>query len=397
VYRYLLGDFEPYIYKTDNYGASWTRITDGKNGIAIDNPTRVVREDPDREGLLYAGTEFGMFISFDNGADWQSFDLNMPKVPITDIKRHRKDLVVSTQGRSMWILDDVTPLSQISQQTASTAAVLFKPGEAIRGRLGGGRGGFGGGRAGGGPAPGQAQFAENGATINYYLARSPSTPVTIDIIDAAGKTVRSYSSEATTALAAEDAPAPNVDEEGGPAFRRAAPPVRLSTSGGMNRLTWDFNNAGGLMLPPGKYRVKMSAGGWSDTQPLVLTIDPRLTADNITAADLREQYEHNVRMRDMVAEVGKVANRVRQARMRLRSGGNSDSLSKVEALATTLFGADEGVRYGRPGLQTQITYLAGMTARVDQRIGHDAVERYQTLRKELNALEARVTHALGAL
>jgi hypothetical protein len=140
----------------------------------------------------------------------------------------------------------------------------------------------------------------------------------------------------------------------------------------------------------------MASGGWSDTQPLALKIDPRLAADNITAADLREQYEHNVRMRDMVAEVGKIATTVRQARTRLRNGGNTDSLTKVEALATTLFGADEGVRYGRPGLQTQITYLAGMTARVDQRIGHDAVERYQTLRKDLDALEARVTQVLGA-
>jgi len=393
VYRYLLGDFEPYIYKTDNYGATWTRLTDGKNGIAIDNPTRVVREDPNREGLLYAGTEFGMYISFDNGAHWQSFDRNMPKVPITDIKRHQKDLVVSTQGRSMWIMDDVTPLSQITPQTAASAAVLFKPSDAIRGRLGGGRGGFGGGR--GGPAPGQAQFAENGATINYYFGRAASGPVTIDITDAAGKPVRSYSSEATASVAAEDAPAANSDDEG-PAFRRAAPPVRLSTNVGMNRLTWDFNNGAGLMVPPGNYKVKMTAGGWSDTQPLVLKMDPRLAADNITAADLREQYEHNVRARDMVAEVGKVATRVRQARTRLRSGGNADSLAKVDALAATLFGPDEGVRYGRPGLQTQITYLAGMTTRVDQRVGHDAIERYQTLRKDLDALEARVTQVLGA-
>jgi hypothetical protein len=163
----------------------------------------------------------------------------------------------------------------------------------------------------------------------------------------------------------------------------------------MNRVTWDFNNAGGLMVPPGSYRVKMTVGGWTGTQPLMLKIDPRLAADNITAADLREQYEHNARMRDMVAEVGKVANRVRQARTRLRNAGNSDSLSKLDALATTLFGADEGVRYGRPGLQTQITYLAGMTARADQRIGRDAVERYQTLRKELDALEARVGQVLG--
>jgi photosystem II stability/assembly factor-like uncharacterized protein len=394
VYRYLLGDFEPYIYKTDNYGATWTRLTDGKNGIAADNPTRVVREDPDREGLLYAGTEFGMYISFDNGAHWQSFDENMPKVPITDIKRHQKDLIVATQGRSMWIMDDVTPLSQLTQQTASSAAVLFKPREAIRARLGGGRGGFGGGGRGAAAAAGQPQFAENGATINYYLGRAPSGAIAIDIMDAAGKTVRSYSSGATT-VAAEDAPAANADDEA-PAFRRAAPPVRLTTNAGMNRLTWDFNNAGGLMLPPGNYTVKMTAGSWSDTEPLVLKIDPRLAPDNITTADLREQYEHNVRTRDMVAEVGKVANRVRQARTRLRSGGAADSLTKVEALATTLFGPDEGVRYGRPGLQTQITYLAGMTTRVDQRVGHDAIERYQTLRKDLDALEARVNQVLGA-
>ncbi|HEY6830197.1 MAG TPA: hypothetical protein VI259_25265 [Gemmatimonadaceae bacterium] len=390
VYRYLLGDFQPYIYKTDDYGATWKKLTDGRNGIPADWPTRVVREDPVREGLLYAGTEFGMFISFDNGAHWQSFDRNMPQVPITDIKIHHNDLVVATQGRSMWIMDDITSLQQVGQQTASAAAVLFKPRETIRGRLGGGRGGFGGG-GGGGAAPGQAQFPPYGASINYYLGRAPAGPVTIEISDAAGKVVRSYSSEAAT-VAAGDAPAaaPPDDEEGGGGFRRAAPPVRLTTNVGMNRLTWDFNSTAGFMVPPGSYKVKMTAGGWGDTQPLTLKIDPRLVADNVTAADLREQFEHNQRMREMVSEVGRIANRVRQARTR----GAGDAAA-VKELATTLFGPDEGVRYGRPGLQTQITYLAGMTTRVDQRIGRDAVERYQTLRKELDALEARVNKTLG--
>jgi len=390
VYRYLLGDFQPYIYKTDDYGATWKKLTDGKNGIPADWPTRVVREDPVREGLLYAGTEFGMFISFDNGSHWQSFDRNMPQVPITDIKIHHNDLVVATQGRSMWIMDDITALQQVGQQTASAGAVLFKPRYAIRGRLGGGRGGFGGG-GGGGAAPGQAQFPAYGASINYYLGRAPSGPVTIEISDAAGKVVRSYSSEAAT-VAAGDAPAaaPPDDEEGGGGFRRAAPPVRLTTNLGMNRLTWDFNSTAGFMVPPGSYKVKMTAGSWSDTQPLTLKIDPRLVADNVTAGDLREQFEHNQRMRDMVTEVGRIANRVRQARTR----GTGDAAT-VKELATTLFGADEGVRYGRPGLQTQITYLAGMTTRVDQRIGRDAVERYQMLRKDLDALEARVNKTLG--
>ena len=391
VYRYLLGDFQPYIYKTDDYGASWTKLTDGKNGIPLDWPTRVVREDPDRQGLLYAGTEFGMFISFDNGSHWQDFDLNLPNVPITDIKVHHKDLVVSTQGRSIWILDDITPLHQIAAQTSSAAAVLFKPRDAIRARLGGGRGGGGGGAA----LSGQAQFPPNGAAINYFLGRAPSGPISIEIQDGAGKVVRSYSSVATAAASNADEPAAASNDDEGPAFRRAAPPVVLTATTGMNRLVWDFNNAGGAMLPPGAYKVKMAAGGWSDTQPITITLDPRLAANGVTAADLREQYDHNNRMRDMVAEVGQLANRVRQARTRLRAGGNADSLAKIEALAATLFGPDEGVRYGRPGLQTQITYLAGMTGRVDQRIGRDAVERYGVLRKELTVVEGRAAALLG--
>ena len=111
-------------------------------------------------------------------------------------------------------------------------------------------------------------------------------------------------------------------------------------------------------------------------------------------ADLREQYDHNIKMREMVTEVGRVVNRVRQARTRLQKSGNADSLAKVNELAVALLGPDEGVRYGRPGLQTQITYLAGMNARVDQRIGRDAIERFKVLRKELDAVEALVTRRL---
>src|SRR5262245_6556760 len=116
-YRYLLGDYKPYIYRTDDYGKTWKLLTDGKNGIPADWPTRVVREDPDREGLLYAGTEFGMFVSFDNGGRWQPFQLNLPNVPITDIKVHHKDLVVATQGRAFWILDYLTSLHQLSSRS----------------------------------------------------------------------------------------------------------------------------------------------------------------------------------------------------------------------------------------------------------------------------------------
>jgi photosystem II stability/assembly factor-like uncharacterized protein len=397
VYRYLMGDFAPYIYRTDDYGATWKLLTDGKNGIPADWPTRVVREDPDREGLLYAGTEFGMFISFDNGAHWQPFNQNMPQVPINDIRIHHKDLIVATQGRSVWIMDDLSPLHQIASAQAPGSAKLFAPREAFRARLAGGRGGGGGrGGAAGGADPSAPQFPQYGANINYQLARAGER-MSIDVQDSTGRLIRSFSSEASAAPVAE-APvaAPPDDEEGGGGGRGrgGAAPVRLTTNAGMNRLVWDFNNSAGMMVPPGNYKVKMTAGSSSETQPLALRLDPRLVENGITAAALREQYEHNTRMREMVAEVGRVANRVRQARTRMRTA-KSDSLAKVDELAVTLFGPDEGIRYGRPGLQTQITYLAGMTGRVDQRIGRDATERMVTLRKELLDLEARVNRVLG--
>src|SRR6266513_1028444 len=136
VYRWLLGDYQPYIYRTDDYGKTWTRLTDGKNGIPADWPTRVVREDPDREGLLYAGTEFGMFISFDNGGHWQTFQLNLPNVPVTDIKVHQKDLVVSTQGRSFWILDNISSLHQLTSEMTAAGVYLFKSRDGYRTRTG---------------------------------------------------------------------------------------------------------------------------------------------------------------------------------------------------------------------------------------------------------------------
>jgi len=130
--RFQLGDWQPYVYKTTNYGKSWTLLTDGKNGIPADYPVRVVREDPDREGLLYAGTEFGMFISFDDGASWKPFQQNLPVTPINDIKVHRKDLVLATMGRSFWVLDNLSSLHQEAEQVDASRPKLFQPRDHIR-------------------------------------------------------------------------------------------------------------------------------------------------------------------------------------------------------------------------------------------------------------------------
>ena len=234
VYRYLLGDFAPYIYRTDDFGKTWTRLTDGKNGIAADEPTRVVREDPDRAGLLYAGTEFGLYISFDNGAHWQAFQQNLPVTPVTDIKVAHKDLVISTQGRSFWILDNLTPLHQLDAKVTSAQAFLYAPREAVRTPARGGGGGRGAG----------IQYPLAGAAIDYYLASAPSGDITLEVLDDAGKLVRKFSS---AAAAVEERPAeadapPSEDEGGG--FRGRSAPTRLDKTAGMHRFTWDLRYPG---------------------------------------------------------------------------------------------------------------------------------------------------------
>jgi photosystem II stability/assembly factor-like uncharacterized protein len=409
VYRYLLGDYQPYLYKTDDYGKTWTRLTDGKNGIPADWPTRVVREDPDREGLLYAGTEFGMFISFDNGGHWQPFQLNLPNVPVTDIKVHHGDLILSTQGRAFWILDDLAPLRQITAATSQQSTMLFRPRDAYRVRQGGRGGGGGRGAAGGGAAaadPAAPQFAPLGGVIDYYLASVPLTGLRIDIADSAGKPVAAFSSEGSVALAASDvvvAAPTNSDDPaaatgGGGRGRGGAPPARMLRKDiGMNKYYWDFvNQTNSLPVPPGTYRVTMTAGPYTATQPMRLLIDPRAAADGVTAADLREQYAHNVRMREMMSEVQRLQRRLQDAATRLEasaSGGQADTLLKVKAILSKVL--DQPVRYGKPGLATHVRYLAGMTAQADQKIGRDAIERYGVLRKELDGIEAEAEKILG--
>jgi photosystem II stability/assembly factor-like uncharacterized protein len=384
-YRYLLGDYRPYIYRTDDYGRTWKRLTDGTNGIPADTPTRVVREDPDREGLLYAGTEFGMYISFDNGGHWQSFQLNLPNVPITDIKLHRKDLVVATQGRAFWILDNVTALHQLTPQSTSTDVRLLRPRDGFRTRV---------------------AAAVLGPNIEYYLPTVPAGPVIIEIIDASGGVVNSYNSDAAIAGGRGGrggrGGAATVAESGDP---DAAPAVfgrgrggtmpRATKLEGMNRFVWDVRQQSGVTAPPGAYQVRLTVGAAVQTQPFTVLIDPNVAADGVTAADLKEQFDHNVRTRQLVADVGQLVARVREAQIRLRSatGADAGKAEQIEAIAAKLL--TEPVRYGKPGLQEHVTYLSGMTTGADQKIGRDAVERYNTLRKELDAIRADLDRVLG--
>ena len=397
VYRYLLGDFQPYIYRTDDYGKSWTRLTTGSNGIPNDNPTRVVREDPDRAGLLYAGTEFGMFISFDDGAHWQPFEQNLPVVPINDIKVFRKDLLVATQGRSFWIVDDLTPLHQATAQVVAAPVTLFRPRDAYRIRYQSGSG-FGRGRG-----PSAPQYPPPGAMIDFYLGQPPTGPVTLDVLDETGKLVRSYSSEAAAAAEATT-PGSEEDEE---APRRVRPAPRVPKEQGLNRFTWDLAYPGprdgsgrvgsnGPTAVPGRYQVRLTANGATQTQPLVLREDPRVAKDRVTLADLRDQFDHNMRVRDLVSDVNRAVARVREARGRLREGAGAaaDTLGKLRALEAKL--VTPPVRYSTPALQAHITYLYGMTSQADQRVGRDAKERYVVLRRELDGVIAQLNQLLGS-
>ena len=382
VYRWLLGDYQPYIYRTDDYGKTWARLTDGKNGIPADWPTRVVREDPDRAGLLYAGTEFGMFISFDNGAHWKSFQLNMPNVPVADIKVHHKDLIVATQGRAFWIIDNITSLHQLSAQTQPSELTLFKPRDGYRTRV----------------SP-----INLGPVVDYYLPSTPDGPISIEILDSKGAVVNSYSSE-TPAPRPGRGPAgagmPGVggagpesqpaDPDAAP-VRRGTPPPRVTKVAGLNRFAWDVRNQAGVTVPPGRYQVRLKSGAATLTQPLNVLIDPRVAADGVTLADLQEQFDHNMRVRDLVNEVNQLVSRVRDAVNKARGdGGDTSVLAAIAAKLVT-----EPVRYGKPGLQAHITYLAGMTANVDQKIGRDAIQRYEVLKKELETVRAEVDRILG--
>jgi photosystem II stability/assembly factor-like uncharacterized protein len=365
VYRWLLGDYRPYIYYTNDYGNTWIRLTNGKNGIPEDWPTRVVREDPDREGLLYAGTEFGMFISFDNGAHWQSFQLNLPNVPVSDIKVHHKDLIVSTQGRAIWILDNITSLHQLSSQVKSSDVYLFKPREGYRTRV---------------------NPAVLGPVVDYYLPSVPTQPVIVEVLDNKGNVLNTYNSETPPPRSGRGGgPESQQDPDAGPA-RRSTPPPRVTKIAGMNRFAWDVRNQQGVTLPPGQYQVRLKTGNVTLTQPLTVLIDPRVAADGVTVADLQEQFEHNMHMRELVSGVNQLATRIREAQ------NKSPNDARLNALAAKLF--TEPVRYGKPGLQAHVSYLASMTANVDQKIGRDAVERYAVLKKEFEALRAEADQVL---
>jgi len=307
---YKLDDFKPYLYKTSDYGKTWKKII---NGIPDNAFTRVIREDPNHRGLLFAGTETGIYASFDDGANWQSLQLNLPIVPVTDLAFHKKerDLVVATQGRAFWVLDDLPMLYQMAD-ASKTDVYLFKPEDSYR--MPGGGGG-GGGRGGGAVG----QNPPNGAVIYYYLKNKPSGEVTMEILDAAGKTVKKFSSKASDSPAAAGPP---TEEEG---FFGGGP-RRLPAEAGLNRFVWDLRYADATRFPglimwagsttgprvaPGNYQVKLMADGKTLTQSFEVKKDPRLET---TPADFAKQLDLLLKIRDKFSETSEAITQIRDVR-----------------------------------------------------------------------------------
>ena len=385
-YRYLLGDDAPYLYRTTDYGRTWTRLTPGTNGIPADHPTRVVREDPVKPGLLYAGTQYGLFVSFDDGAHWQTLQQNLPGTPVTDIQVVQGDLAVATMGRSFWIMDNVTPLRELSATVASAGSHLFQPRDSHRMRY---STGFGFGES----SPTEPQYAPPGAMIDYYLATDQTGEVTLDIIDGQGAVIRSFTSGGAPPAGAAG------QEMRGPLAGPSGPP-RPSKSAGMHRFRWDLaypgpgggqggRGAAGPLAAPGRYQARLTAGTWTATKTFSVLMDPRVERDGVTQADLVEQFAFSIKVRDAITDARQTLQRVRDAQKNAAAG--SDQRKRLDALDAQLAAASAGgIRYPQPMLVDQFAYLYGMVMRADQKVGRDAYARYDELAKQLEAIKQQV-------
>ncbi|MBP8273259.1 MAG: glycosyl hydrolase, partial [Acidobacteria bacterium] len=301
VKRPLLDDFAPYIFRTKDFGRTWTKIV---TGITPNDYVHAVREDPTRKGLLYAGTQHGVYVSFDDGDHWQSLSLNLPEIPVADLIVERNDLAIATHGRSFYILDNIGPLRQSGPAMGTGDAVLLKPNNAIR--------------------------SYNQATVQYIL-RKPAQSLTLEFIDAKGTVVRSLVGGAAAAAPAGRAGAAGAAGAGGGGGGRGGAPVAapLSMSPGMNSATWNLRypnatsfpgmilwggNVTGPMAAPGTYTVKLTVDGKVLTQPLVVERHPLYSA---TDAELVEQFNFLIQVRDKTSEANNAVIQIRSIKSQI--------------------------------------------------------------------------------
>jgi photosystem II stability/assembly factor-like uncharacterized protein len=404
--RYKLDDFKPYLYRTTDYGKTWTKIV---NGIKPDHFTRVIRADPKRKGLLYAGTERGIVVSFDDGENWQSLQRNLPIVPTTDLAVKDDDLVVATQGRSFWVLDDLTPLRQARPELAKQAAHLFQPRAAYR------LPGFGF------DMPASRTTGQNppsGVVLHFYLSDVPKkgTPCELEVLDASGKRIRSFRTQ--------DEPSADPTAGGRRGRRGAVGGPRLEAKKGMNRFVWNMRYPepesfpgmvlwGGLPSPlaaPGKYQARLRLGDQAQTVECEIKPDPRSSA---TSEDYREQFEFMIAARDKltathrgIKEIRDVRDQLKVLDKRLTSRKDAeDVLAAAKALEKKLTAIEE-VLYqtkAKSGqdllnypirLNNKLALLAGTVSFGDHRPTEQARDVAAELTKQIDAQLAKLRRVL---
>ncbi len=411
---FRLDDLRAHIYRTRDFGKTWTEIT---KGISDGGASNVVREDPERKGMLFAGTEGAVYVSFNDGDDWQPLQLNLPHTSMRDLAIHGDDLIVATHGRSFWILDDITPLRQLNADIAKESVHLFKPQEATRIRWN---------RNPDTPLPPEVPAGKNppdGAIIDYYLSSPANGPVTLDIITPQGVAiaVRHFSSadkpEAMEKIAAEH-PIP---------MYWVRPTQILSAAAGMHRFVWDLHYDSpkslshefpisavfhdtpkyplGAWVVPGNYTLKLTVDGKSYSQPLVVKMDPRIKT---SLADLRKQFEMESRSVEGMNESFEALAQVRSVRAQLKEraakagkGVLADAIAALDKQAAELEGASQAAFFGLPpsgkqpeNLSTLNQHFGGLLAVADSADAAPTTQAtavYKELEEALEKLVARWT------
>jgi photosystem II stability/assembly factor-like uncharacterized protein len=378
--RYKLDDFQPYLFKTNDYGKTWTKII---NGIGANDFTRVIREDPQRRGLLYAGTETGARVSFDDGDHWQALQLNLPVVPVHDLTIKDSDLVAATHGRAFWILDDVTPLRQVTELLQDAEVYLFRLRPTIRFITAWGftrtpsSGKFypmlGGKmvtarreqKPAGEPLSRNLDAGQNppkGVIVTYYLKQKPEGEVKLTFLDARGNEIKTFSSEMPSITVGAGVAKSGVGylspRQGrrlgnGVALAVAQKEPRVSKEAGANRFVWDMrypearNIDGyvaadsalvGPVAPPGAYQVRLTVGDQAYSEPFEIYKDPRVMA---TQADLEAQFKLRLKIRDKLSETHDAINMLRNIRQQIESW---EQLTEERAEHEAIVGAGESLK-----------------------------------------------------
>ncbi len=388
--RYQMGDRKPYVYKTADFGKTWQKIV---SGIPDTDFPRVVREDTKRRGLLYVGTEHGVYVSFNDGASWQSVRLNLPVTPVHGIISEERDLVIGTHGRGFYVLDNIGVLRQATAELTNNALFLFEPLNPMRGR-------------------------DRNFTFDYFLNKE-AAEVKIEFLDASGTVLRTFSGT----------PKPETPAPAGEGGFFGGPPPRVGTAAGINRFTWDMRYEGAVVFPgmimwaaqpqrgpaapTGKYTVRVTANGEAKTRDFTVSLDPRLVAEGISEADLLEQFKLSIRVRDKVSEANQAVIDIRNLRQQINerlqkvSPRRKNEVQKLaDAVLVPLTAVEEEAyqvrnRSGQDPLNypiklnNKIAALVGVIESADAKPTNQSVEVFNELSAQLDAELAKMKDTLS--